>query len=152
MHPGTTPVVRLEGPLALGHGSTLLSRLADPAGEGPPDARLPLLSSTRTGAVPKPGRSRAATFGRLFEGTEVACAGQTGLIGTGHRGRSDNPYRLARPLKPVSFWQSRHTDKSCASQLFDITLMPICCVLRTFPVLYTTVDNYVDSFGTDCYP
>lgn len=27
--------------------------------------------------------------------------------------------------------------------------MPICCGLRTFPVLYTTVDNYVDSFGAD---
>lgn len=75
------------------------------------------------GAVPlQRGRSRAATFGRLFEGTDEISLGQTTLIRSplslirhNFNGRQthfqDGPANvaelLAHGMKTVSFWQCR---------------------------------------------
>ncbi len=110
--------------------------------------RLPLLSFTRTGAVPQQGRSRAATCGRLFEGTEVASAGQTSLLGPAHGAVPKPPrLRLAPTPKPVSFGLSEDIDRRLPVPSVTPKLLPICCVLEMFPELCTSVDNYVDSLG-----
>lgn len=80
MNPCPATVVGLERPLALGHGAVSLL----PAGA--PVVRIKRIHSYAavrslvlllTGAVPVAGRSRIATFGRPFEGTDRRCRGQT---------------------------------------------------------------------------
>jgi hypothetical protein len=86
MHAGSAPVIRLEGPLALGHGILLVV-----PGSSIRAIRPPLLDCVRfrvvrrwvlqlAGAVPRVTIRVAAvspTFGRLFEGTEQPPLGQT---------------------------------------------------------------------------
>ena len=64
-----------------------------------------------------PGRCRIATCGRLFEGTDHTCAGQTALV------RLPIPappasivHRLAPDSKPVSFWLSNESGANCPSR------------------------------------
>lgn len=92
VHPCPAPVVRLESPLALGHGSISLLRLAPAAHTDRRSlrwTRLPLVSSSvpldRRGPHSILGRSRAATSGRLFEGTDEFCLGQTLPAARPHR-------------------------------------------------------------------
>ena len=60
-----------------------------------------------------PGRSRIATFGRLFEGTDHTCAGQTALSGSVSRTAPGRIiHRLAPGWKPVSFWLSNESTHS----------------------------------------
>ncbi len=81
--PGPPPIVRLEGPLTLGHGCVSSSYPAFPARKmmrpaHPRAVKQPLVSSFfRTGAVPESGRCRITDVWRPSEGTEVASAGQT---------------------------------------------------------------------------
>jgi hypothetical protein len=88
MNARPAPVVRLEGPLALGHGCISSLRMAVAA-------RRTRAWCTRTNATAvvklwscsSPARSRkpvaavSPTFGRLFEGTDVISSGQTALSG-----------------------------------------------------------------------
>jgi hypothetical protein len=86
VHPRATAVVGLKGPLALGHGCSLLVacgiRKPAPINLIPVGTRLPLVSSSvllasRRGHPVFLGRSRIATCGRLFEGTDENSLGQT---------------------------------------------------------------------------
>ena len=126
MHPRTAPVVGLKGPLALGHGCHSLLRLATAFGTQAV-TRLPLVSSssrslTGAGSGSRPDRSRAATYGRLFEGTDEISEGQTynQPPGDGLTSHSCNRVGVARNLPPgnvaerladaqktVNFWQCR---------------------------------------------
>ena len=120
VHARTTPIVRLKGPLALGHGCLSSLHLAAAAALGQP--RQPLVSSAscsyRRVHPPFPGNVGFAavspTFGRLFEGTDVRSLGQTcASTPTSHRrGLPHNvAERLALRDKTVSFWQCRsHRD------------------------------------------
>ncbi len=80
MDPGPTPVVRLEGALALGHDCLSSSLLAATI---PKDLARPFTGAAVAKALSNrrgpesPVAAVPPTFGRLFEGTEVACAGQT---------------------------------------------------------------------------
>jgi hypothetical protein len=126
MHPRTAPVVGLKGPLALGHGCHSLLRLATTS-DAQAWTRSPLVSSSSRSLparspIESPDRSRAATYGRLFEGTDEISEGQTydrrpvtGLIRHScHRaGVARNlvpgnvSERLAEAQKTVNFWQCR---------------------------------------------
>ena len=83
VHPRPTPVIGLEGPLALGHGSFSSFRCGShfPTAVKPVRMRPPLVSSSVSLANRRGpqglGRSRIATFGRLFEGTDENSPGQT---------------------------------------------------------------------------
>ena len=86
MHPRPTAVVGLKGPLALGHGCSLLVAygIRNPHQRNlmPVGTWLPLVSSSvsrasRRGLQRFLGRSRIATCGRLFEGTDEISLGQT---------------------------------------------------------------------------
>ena len=86
MHPRPTAVVGLKGPLALGHGCSLLVAygIRNPHQRNlmPVGTWLPLVSSSvsrasRRGLQRFLGRSRIATCGRLFEGTDENSLGQT---------------------------------------------------------------------------
>ena len=99
-------IVRLEGPLALGHGG-LSSFCGRPR---PAHRRADVTAVVKLRYCP--ARSRIApvaavspTFGRLFEGTDVATAGQTALVGGFAPAAAGFaiPW-LAPPRKPVSFW------------------------------------------------
>ena len=87
MNPRPAPVVRLEGPLALGHGyfSSLHLVVADRCtrrrcNRTNATTVVKLWSRSITGAVPKnPVAAVSPTFGRLFEGTDVTSPGQTAL-------------------------------------------------------------------------
>jgi hypothetical protein len=95
VHACTAPVVRLEGPLALGHGYissvTPCVRVRHthelPCGADavavPYERSSCLLAPARYPGVP--GRCRIATCGRLFEGTDEISLGQT----YSHRAASD---------------------------------------------------------------
>lgn len=134
MHARPAPVVRLEGPLALGHGCLLVA-----SGTRIPHRRrtksvwtqLPLVSSSilLAGAVPDrcPGRSRIASYGRLFEGTEEISLGQTWpndrvdshICNTRHRrptAENIRPCNVAERLAPakktVSFCQCRFDNET----------------------------------------
>jgi hypothetical protein len=133
MHPRTTAVVRLEGPLALGHGSISLLRVVVRASHPRllrVSARPPLVSSCvlacRRGLQWILDRSRITTCGRLFEGTDENSPGQTWCDAPRRRLRarpktplpvpvksvSDNvAERLALGEKTVSFWQCRFAPK-----------------------------------------
>lgn len=114
VHTRTTPIVRLEGPLALGHGCLSSLHLAAAAALGQP--RQPLVSSASCSyrrVHPRfPGNVGFAavspTFGRLFEGTDVRTLGQT-CAGAPTRCRTALPHNVAERLalrdKTVSFWQ-----------------------------------------------
>ena len=129
MHPRTAPVVGLKGPLALGHGCHSSLRLATTS-DAQVWIRSPLVSSSSrslAGAVSEgiSDRSRAATFGRLFEGTDEIYLGQTSAGGPRHVDISHTSHRayvaensapgnvaerLALRRKTVSFCQCRsHT-------------------------------------------
>ena len=130
MDPRATPVVGLKGPLALGHGCHSLLRLAT-ASNAQVRSRSPLVSfvslASRRGLRETPDRSRVATFGRLFEGTDEISLGQTSASGlpnvdishSSHRpgvAKKSPPgnvaERLALRQKTVSFWQCRsHTGR-----------------------------------------
>jgi hypothetical protein len=87
VHAGSPPVVRLEGPLALCHDSLLVAfgipfRPIPHAGRtrSPSRSLARLCVSLVTGAGPGHIARIAAvspTFGRLFEGTDDRCPGQT---------------------------------------------------------------------------
>jgi len=138
MNPRPAPVVRLEGPLALGHGclSSLHLAVADRCTRRRctrtnATAVGKLWSRSLTGAVPRnPVAAVSPTFGRLFEGTDVTSPGQTALscpaddaqiycCHNRHAGTpaTDNPLRcnvaerLAAARKAVSFCQSRFASK-----------------------------------------
>ncbi len=91
MHAGSAPVIRLEGPLALGHDVLLVVL---PSGRSDVSHRARLRFDRRWSWCYWPARSpvvRVAavspTFGRLFEGTDEASPGQTWLATTNpHRG------------------------------------------------------------------
>jgi hypothetical protein len=79
MHAGTAPVVRLEGPLALGHDVLLVV-------SGMPSGRPRFRESSGDESCCWPARSPGTgasvaavspTFGRLFEGTDERSLGQT---------------------------------------------------------------------------
>ena len=83
MHAGTPPVIRLEGPLALGHGILLVVSGSSLASSG-----RSRFASGSVGGGPATGRrgpqatpfwfaAVSPTFGRLFEGTDEPCPGQT---------------------------------------------------------------------------
>lgn len=87
VHTRTTSVVGLESPLALGHGYYSSMKVA-PAPFGTrtlvsfwKQPRYLILRSSRSLAPARktrhPSRSRIATFGRLFEGTDEISLGQT---------------------------------------------------------------------------
>ena len=106
MHPRATAVVGLEGPLALGHGCSLLVaygiRKPTPMNPHTGGTRLPLVSSSvslanRRGHQKLLGRSRTATFGRLFEGTDEISLGQTSAGSTAkvHNGHSSHAVAVA---------------------------------------------------------
>ncbi len=134
MHPRTAPVVGLKGPLALGHGCHSSLRLATTS-----DARVwmrsPLVSSSfprcRRGLRKIPDRSRFATFGRLFEGTDEISLGQTSADAPGNVDISHSSHRpavakksppgnvaerLALTQKTVSFWQCRSHNGAATRQ------------------------------------
>lgn len=79
MHAGSAPVVRLEGPLALGHGVLLVI-------SGMPSGRSRFREASGGESCCWPARSPgdealvaavSPTFGRLFEGTDEPSLGQT---------------------------------------------------------------------------
>jgi hypothetical protein len=132
VHACTPSVVRLKGPLALGHGclssvtvasasftvTTSSCRLGHRRRSY--ERRSRLLAPAR---YPEhPGRSRVATFGRLFEGTDEISLGQTTRAHRRIRHTRHNIHRppagvheavmnvaerLAPAAKTVSFWQCR---------------------------------------------
>jgi hypothetical protein len=136
MHPRATAVVGLEGPLALGHGCSLLVaygiRKPTPMNPHTGGTRLPLVSSSvslanRRGHQKLLGRSRTATFGRLFEGTDEISLGQTSLGAAGMLDKSHSRHaprtpqnipmrnvaeRLAPGQKTVSFCQCRFDNET----------------------------------------
>jgi hypothetical protein len=150
MDPRTAPVVGLKGPFALGHGCHSSLRLAITSG-AQVCTRSPLVSSVvsltnRRGLRVDPDRSRVATFGRLFEGTDEISLGQTSADGLGNVDISHSSHRpgvaknypqgnvaerLALRQKTVSFWQccshtgtapdneARTPDRSRAHRLLD---------------------------------
>jgi hypothetical protein len=85
MHPRPTTVVGLKGPLALGHGCSLLVAFGirkptptNPHAGGDAIAVGKLVRlANRRGLQTILGRSRIATCGRLFEGTDENSLGQT---------------------------------------------------------------------------
>jgi hypothetical protein len=85
MHPRPTAVVGLKGPLALGHGCSLLVAFGirkptpmNPHAGGDAIAVGKLVRlANRRGLQRILGRSRIATCGRLFEGTDENSLGQT---------------------------------------------------------------------------
>lgn len=86
MHAGSAPVIRLEGPLALGHDVLLVVL---PSGRS--DIRIELVRGSTGGGLGAAGRrgpqvvrvaAVSPTFGRLFEGTDEASPGQTWLATT----------------------------------------------------------------------
>jgi hypothetical protein len=81
MHAGSAPVIRLEGPLALGHDVLLVVL---PSGRS--DVSHGLVCGSTGGGLGAAGRrgpqvvrvaAVSPTFGRLFEGTDEASPGQT---------------------------------------------------------------------------
>ena len=69
--------------------------------------RLPLVSSSvllasRRGLPWLPGRSRIATYGRLFEGTDEISLGQTSLRGVEMVDMSHSRHALRRPANPAA--------------------------------------------------
>jgi len=136
VHTGPAAVVRLKGPLALGHGCfssfglVLTTSVAATVGKLIHLAGAAPVSSGEI--IPNtPSRSRIATYGRLFEGTDEICLGQTwpgpliprlSPVSSGHKNHTsyqlcpsckeavDNvAERLALREKTVSFWQCRST-------------------------------------------
>lgn len=135
MHPRATAVVGLERPLALGHGNLSLLRVASAFHPHVVSGwtRSPLLSSCVLRASRRglrlPDRSRIATCGRLFEGTDEISLGQTSPLDRRfvdirhilHRDvastkmKSPNVVeRLALREKTVSFWQCRFAPGTAA--------------------------------------
>jgi hypothetical protein len=87
MHPRPTPVVGLEGPLALGHGCISSLRMASACTCvcrcGAVAVGKLIRLACRRGLRKLPGRSRIATCGRLFEGTDEISLGQTSPLPDG---------------------------------------------------------------------
>jgi hypothetical protein len=96
VHAGSAPVIRLEGPLALGHGVLLVIRTVRPLA---PFVR----GSIGGGSCYWPARSPvliwvaavSPTFGRLFEGTDAASSGQTWFAPT-HQTHTSRENRSSR--------------------------------------------------------
>ncbi len=135
MHPRATAVIGLERPLALGHGNLSLLRVASAFHPHVVSGwtRSPLLSSCVLRANRRglrlPDRSRIATCGRLFEGTDEISLGQTSpltrrIVDIRHilhrdvastKMKSPNVVeRLALREKTVSFWQCRFAPGTAA--------------------------------------
>jgi hypothetical protein len=136
MHARATAVVGLEGPLALGHGCSLLVAygIRNPPRSNliPVGTRLPLVSSSvslanRRGLQKLLGRSRIATSGRLFEGTDEISLGQTSFGAAATLDKSHSRHaprttenipvrnvaeRLALGQKTVSFCQCRFDNET----------------------------------------
>jgi hypothetical protein len=156
VHTRAPTVIRLEGALALGHGS--ISLLWHPA-----DSRIvlqrmrkvtrcPLVSSSSrslTGAVPEAGAPRFAavspTFGRLFEGTDVNTVGQTAshqrhlcIRATQiadvkrHANKSSAMLQNGWPAiaKPVSFCQSHFREKRLHTSTHNEVRVPGRLLIR----------------------
>jgi hypothetical protein len=90
MHAGSAPVIRLEGPLALGHDVLLVVLPSCRS-----DVRIGLVCGATGGGLGAAGRrgpqvvrvaAVSPTFGRLFEGTDAASPGQTWLATTNPHG------------------------------------------------------------------
>lgn len=58
--------------------------------------------------------------------------------------------RLAPSRKPVSFWHNSDSG-TCSQKPLLIDLYCRYAANKGCPVLYTTVDNYVDSFGWEFF-
>lgn len=111
MHAGSAPVIRLEGPLALGHDVLLVVL---PSGRS--DIRFGLVCGSTGGGLGAAGRrgpqvvrvaAVSPTFGRLFEGTDEASPGQTWLRTTKPHSDAEKIFVSATPAADVATITSR---------------------------------------------
>ncbi len=135
------PWPRLHSPVSSGRlGRRTFIRSPDPA------TAVAKLRSNRRGPG-KPVAAVSPAFGRLFEGTDHAWAGQTALFRSQLSRQSRSPLLLAHWVKPVNFWLRKDPDNLLVGFLVTRLLLPIRCALRDHQTLYTSVDNHVDSYG-----